>query len=325
MKKNSFVYKHYLAALTLLSFLSGCMGKRNFVQKMLFMQSAKREQDKQPNSVIDQISEQPIVTIWIHGTKGILKRFRRINQVARFFTTLDGLRPIEDLDESMHHRLIGEALIESDPKNCTRGHVYLFGWSGTLSFEAREQAAHDLRIELDRLIQKYQTSYNYTPKIRIITHSHGGNVALNLAAIKNDYGTNFVIEELILLACPVQDQTEPYTQDPLFKHIYSFYSNRDLFQIFDPQGAYPDQKDKAQSFLSRRRFKPHGNITQVKIKINQRALSHVEFMMNRFIRMIPYVMVEINSWDKTTRTMTDIEQILSIYTHNHKHRLRLKQ
>lgn len=326
MKKGSFLYKQWLALLAL-PFLSGCnLGKKNFIQKNLFTHHSMQAHNKlAPDSIDQSIEERPPVTIWIHGTKGFFHRFKRINPVARFFYTHDGLNSVEELDESMHHRIIGEMLIASDPAHCVRGHVYLFGWCGTLTFSAREKAAHELHIALDALIKEYQTLYGYTPKIRIITHSHGGNVALNLAAIKNEYSTDLSIDELILLACPVQDQTECFVGDPIFKRVYSLYSNRDLFQIMDPQGAYAEQRCKVTSFLSRRRFKPCPQLVQVKIKVNKRALSHVEFMLSRFIRMIPSIITEINSWDKETQDARNTEHILAVYTHNYKHPSRLEK
>jgi len=54
------------------------------------------------------------------------------------------------------------------------------------------------------------------PKVTLISHSHGGNVALNLAAIA-EKESPLSIERLILLACPVQQETAALVDAPMFK------------------------------------------------------------------------------------------------------------
>lgn len=94
---------------------------------------------------------------------------------------------------------------------------YTFGWSGLVSQHRRRKEAvrfyNMLSDEIAALEQK-----NISPKISIVSHSHGGNVALNLAGIHE------------LLACglehePVRESFE--TDDEyaavlaLYKHIIS--------------------------------------------------------------------------------------------------------
>jgi hypothetical protein len=317
----------------MMSFLSGCLHKKkNYLEKKLFVPQSKCAQKTvddcstacPPATVTNPAVEQPMITVWIHGTKETMRILKHIRPVTRFFYTPYNVNPIETLDCSMHHRLIGENLIEGDPFDFPRGHVYLFGWTGRLSFESRENAACELRQGLDELIKKYQTEYGYTPKIRLITHSHGGNVALNLAAIKDNFSTELSIEQLIMLACPVQDKTECLVKDPMFKHVYSLYSTKDFLQIADAQGAYLSQKHKTKTLLSRRRFDPAPNLVQVKIKINRRPISHIEFMLSRFVRLIPCIIKEINSWENDPCAAPDTELILAIYTHVYKHPHRLR-
>jgi len=67
-------------------------------------------------------------------------------------------------------------------KNQANQRFYTFGWSGLVSQGRRRKEAirfyNMLNHEYKKLVKE-----GYQPKIRIITHSHGGNVALNMAGI----------------------------------------------------------------------------------------------------------------------------------------------
>jgi hypothetical protein len=336
MKRSFFIRSRYFAAITLaMAFVSGCLPKRKcFIEKKLFIPQTKCANIPRSNDCIEVDQrvmpaaeteiKQPMVTVWVHGTKETMRILRKIKSIERFFYTHKGLFPLEALEYCMHHRVIGEVLLASDQEQFPRGHMYMFGWSGKMTFEAREQAARELHTELIDLLGCYEKNYGYRPKIRMITHSHGGNVALNLAVVKNEFKTSVDIEELILLACPVQDQTEPFVGDSIFKHVYSLYSNRDFFQVLDAQGGYETQRNKAKTYFSRRRFQEFDNLTQVKIKINRRPISHIEFILRRFLHMLPCVMTEIDSWPLSVRHACGTELVLALYTHNYKHPARLK-
>ena len=181
----------------------------------------------------------------------------------------------------------------------TPWHFYLFGWSGKLSYQEREDTARILYNEIKALIAEYKKQYGTTPALRLITHSHGGNVALNLAKIKEAGDTEFVIDELILLACPVQIKTAPLIKDKLFKKIYSLYSTRDLIQILDPQEVYNNLKEKRFPLFSQRRFPDQANLRQIIVKRKKRAISHVEFMLEKFLTTLPTILDEL---DNTTIT-----------------------
>jgi uncharacterized membrane protein YcfT len=58
--------------------------------------------------------------------------------------------------------------------------------------------------------------------ITVITHSHGGNVALNLAQFSDT--RDYDIETLILLAVPVQRLTQHFVDEVVFKNIFSTFS-----------------------------------------------------------------------------------------------------
>lgn len=144
----------------------------------------------------------------------------------------------------------------------TINHYYTFGWSGLLSQQARRKSAIDLT---QALTNEYKTlcAKGITPKIRIIAHSHGGNVMLNIAALKqastflqahpditpeNESLAAMVtllreqdlnldafphIDELVMFGTPIQDETSTYVHDPLFGTVYNFYSQEDVVQGAD--------------------------------------------------------------------------------------------
>lgn len=232
--------------------------------------------------------ERPCITIWVHGTK----LFTRLLHYFSFCPP--GLTLAKDLPKKYHHRTIADTLIKADENFCSHDTFYLFGWSGKLSFTARKRAAQELYDSLCTLITEYQEKYNQRPYIRIITHSHGGNVALNLASIVQE--SDFYIDELILLACPVQEKTKEYSNSPIFKKVISLFSTLDKIQILDPQGIYinyekNNEKEKTKKaklpLFSKRVFPCTPQLTQAQLKIHGRGLLHLEFLFPKFLRLLP--------------------------------------
>lgn len=250
----------------------------------------------------------PPVTIWIHGTKLFPQHF-----FPKFFFCKDGLNPVLDHDPSYHHRTIAETLSKEDPELFPLETFYLFGWSGSLSFSARKKAALDLKNSLKQVVEHYYAKYRKRPFVRIITHSHGGNVVLSMADFEP---YDFYVDELILLACPVQLKTKKCIQSSLFKHIISLYSTLDTFQILDPQGLYRNEIHAMQKMydeklnvplFSERYFELQDNLHQFNVRINNRGLFHIEFMLLTFVKALPAIIRSIhkeplNKDSKTTTT-----------------------
>jgi hypothetical protein len=253
--------------------------------------SAAAEQTYSPPSCAFPVP--PPITIWVHGTKGTSNRFP-FTPLKRFFGCKKGLHKALELDKTWHHHELAHVLSSADAAAYPLEHFYLFGWSGKLSFKRRAHAARELLIDLKKVVSAYKATWGVRPFIRIITHSHGGNVVLNMAKLVLPVGSDddLVIDELLLLACPVQDSTALYIQKPFFKKIYSLYSRADLLQILDPQGL----QSIAATLFSRRRFPVQDNLVQVKLKINGWALSHVDFMLSRFVRLLPTIVHELEQW-----------------------------
>lgn len=224
------------------------------------------------------------ITIFIHGSHNGSSRL-----LIKYVDINYKLRPVSQLDPRKYHTYL---MAKYFCKNiCEFNSFYAFGWSGRVSNLERYKAAQILYDELKQLSQKE----NLNPKITIITHSHGGNVALNLAKVVNEKNDNMLkIDKVILLACPVQEQTKYFIKSPVFEKIYHIYSSLDSFQVLDPQGLHKINKCKKVPFFSQRRFDDNEKLNQGKIKINNRALFHIEFILEDFLYVLPYIIIELN-------------------------------
>jgi PGAP1-like protein. len=290
----------------LILLLSGC-GKQIIIREKLYI---KKPAIAQPIVQKTSPKECEYITVWIHGTKLV-----PLQILHRIFHSPDGLVPASSFDKQYHLRSIADTLSATDNAQYSSEYMFLFGWSGALAFEERAKAAKELHTQLKPVIKSYEQKYGKRPKIRIITHSHGGNVALNLAKI-ND-ASDFDIDELILLACPVQESTAELIKNPKFKEVFVLYSSFDLMQIIDPQGLYSHDDDRP--LLSQRRFPMQSNITQVKMKLNGCALLHSDFIRVRFVAMLPEIIDKMREFHKqcacgTCLANEQTQQILSIYT-----------
>lgn len=268
------------------------------------------------------IAKQPIshtappINIWIHGT-----RFIRRPLFHTFFNSIPSLRLAKELAPDYYLRKIANILCTSNPNQFCIDTFYLFGWSGKLRAIVREEAATILFSELQRIITHYEQQYHTRPFIRIITHSHGGTVALNLAKVKEKEGASFIINELVLLACPVQESTRMYVEDEIFDHTISLYSSLDMVQILAPQVLYNVFRTKKGHVRSRmhwplfsyRRFQENPKLAQVKIKINGRALFHTEFTSRRFVSILPYIIQVMNTW-QAHQSIPHSTHLLCVYT-----------
>lgn len=242
----------------------------------------------------------PAITIWIHGT--------RLFPASAFLGILSarpGLNPVTEVDPRHYTFKTAHLLEKLYPEQFSVDSFYVFGWTGRLSYNERERAADILYQSIAKKINEYKKS-GITPYVRIVSHSHGGNISLNLAHVSQKYSHKFSVDELILLACPVQQFTSHLVGNPMFKRVYSLYSRLDIVQILDPQGLRTlfsrgfkkcKKHRKMKPFFSSRRFKPQKNMHQVKIKINGRALFHNSFIRAQFVQVLPIIVDEIRHWD----------------------------
>ena len=261
-------------------------------------------------------SESPPITVWIH-----VPRFIRRPLFYSFFNGTPSIRLAQDIDAYHYLYQIARTLSTVSPHLFPLPTFYIFGWSGKLSSSIRQEAARYLYAELQRIVTEYKHTYNKNPIIRLLTHSHGGTVALNLARVeKKETDIPLKIDELVLMACPVQKTTKKYIQDKLFKHTSALYSGLDMLQVLAPQVTYTFYRTKKGHLRSRfhwppfshKRFKNHPKLAQVKIKMNGRALFHTEFTSQKFISILPHVLHVMHNSHK--QVIEDDTQLLCVYT-----------
>lgn len=201
---------------------------------------------------------------------------------------------MQDLNKNNYIHNNFKALDKADPINFPIEHSYNFGWSGKLCSKERELAGRELYGEIKELIIKYKNN-NILPKVNIITCSHGGNVALNLANFKKD----FEIEKLILLGCPVQHKTKDLIKHKIFKKTYLLYSNNDWIQIGDPQGLF-NNNNKQVPFFSERLFEHAPNLKQVSVEFKDNYLPrhgqvwHIDFVKQKIHAFLPKILKELD-------------------------------
>lgn len=109
----------------------------------------------------------------------------------------------------------------------------LFGWSGKLDNEERRKEGHRLYQELVALRDRYVERYGVAPEIKLVAHSHGGNVCLWMHDAEEQERKNLEIATLTLLGTPIQTETAAGIASSLFRTIVSFYSEGDFIQTAD--------------------------------------------------------------------------------------------
>lgn len=307
----------YALLISLMLGLSGCLHLPPYrmARKKLFMHPPAK-----PIPVNTSASEHTI-TVWIHGT-----RLATAPLTTSYVYSHPGLHPMNTLKPCYHLRQLADALCQADPIQYPRDNFYIFGWSGKLNAAKRREAARNLYESLSNLITSYKVKFGVMPKIRLVTHSHGGNVALCLPEVKDSADTQFTIDQLILLACPVQEKTMHAVHKPLFNKIYALYSSLDMLQILAPQFFYRleyvrDKRNRSAvkvPLFSSRRFHPDPKLAQIKIKINGHAVFHTFFTTTLFASMLPRVISDIDAWQKEKQQYpledATTRRLLSIHT-----------
>ncbi|MCF7900206.1 hypothetical protein K9K77_01720 [Candidatus Babeliales bacterium] len=245
--------------------------------------------------------QKPIfVTVFVHGTdlipKTIIKPFERLVRHE------SGMFPLKEITEKYKYTKVLRNICRDNPDRFPKESAYLFCWSGKLSHKDRLAAAKDLNKSINDIIEMYK---NKKQKIifTIITHSHGGNVVLNLSNLKE--AKNYFIDHLILMAVPVQEKTKKCVSDPFFKQttIYAIYSMGDMVQILDLQGAKPQGRayrrifsepkngskllnlEKPIPLFSERKFKSK-KVNHIKVTSKKRPILHIEFLLPSFTKKI---------------------------------------
>jgi len=260
-----------------------------FSLNSLYSQDSTLENTNQTPLSID--SQNQPSTIFIHGT------LFGLSWLVRLFECPLGLTPAALL---ANRYVLGRIpyILHQASAQYPIDKSYLWGWHGELSFKARKSSAHKLYHKLQHI----------TGKKRIIGQSHGCNIALNLAKVAQLHkDNNFAIDQLVLLAGPVQEVNSHLVNSPVFKKIFSLYSSDDLIQILDPQGLYEEtQRTKSDPKLfSERIFKPAPNLVQAEITMSAGAVSHADFLSEKFLKHLPDI---IELLDQATQQQANYEK-----------------
>lgn len=177
---------------------------------------------------------------WTRGCLLNLRHNQKIvnSQVASQTMGLNGIDKIS-LDEYSNQRLPSVkskagayqyfGLYNTLNKNNPDYAYYTFGWLGGLDRKCRELAAKKLHQYIADLSKFYEHNCEFT----LICHSHGGNVALNLAQEEKANPQKIRIKNLLLFGTPIQPETAYYATDNLFGTVYNFYGAHDFIQIAD--------------------------------------------------------------------------------------------
>lgn len=224
------------------------------------------------------------ITVYVHGTRTAVG----LSLAGKWDKSLAwhelGLKHVSDIPKETLFVQDVALLTSKNPERFDQGCFYHFGWSGKLSFCAREKAGQDLYNELTKLLKKYKAEYGYCPKVRIMTFSHGGNVALNMVKSLPFLDDEHVHLELLLIANPVQKTTEHLIEHDEIDRAYVISSTKDVLQVADMY------RHGSRCYLPNRFFntqKP--NCIQVKVLINNRGLCHTD-LLRSFMYHLPYTM-----------------------------------
>lgn len=262
--------KNPLCFLLIVLVLSACT-QRKFYRRKEFLKKT---------FFAEPLVEGPL-TIFIHGTKTSL-----ISRLVHQSDYPQGLICAANSQTNSILTRIGYTLCKTDPLDFPLDRFYIYTWPGKLNFDCRLHAAECL----------YGVLRNHKGPLTIITHSHGCNVALNLAYWAQHYqDTSFTVDRLIVLAPPVQEVTKPYVHSPIFKQVYTFYSSADIMQVGDPQALYWESYAYTKPctnipLLSKRLFDPAPSIIQTRILLDWQSPGHLNFLLTRFIKKIPVLL-----------------------------------
>ena len=295
------LFMKFFPLIALIISLPSCVHRKQIDRQKLFIDTKKPIE-----KILAMDTVPPPISIWVHGTLILKKPAYHL-----IFEDKTSLVPILSLPEDHHFRQLTSTITNHDPEHFPLEEFYIFSWSGKLHEQERKSAAHTLYHEIIELCISYRQKYHCEPIIRIITHSHGGNVTLNMAKIKNTKDS-FCINELILLACPVQEVTKHLICTPMFKRVYSLYSSFDIIQILAPQfklgcttnpGTIKHKKQYRIPPFSSRLFPTYSHLTQTKIKVNDFPISHTHFSTKAFTAMLPIILQKLDSWH--TQSLAD--------------------
>ncbi|KKQ33354.1 MAG: hypothetical protein US49_C0001G0034 [candidate division TM6 bacterium GW2011_GWF2_37_49] len=212
MKKIVYVIVVFFCVGVLVYFLSSYFNKLNLIFQ---------EQASPPEELTNAQEKEVWLNIFVHGSFGTMLGMLSLSKVAKddvkgswyheiirdmrkdpkFFTEQTILKkgllkitPTLDPADLNNQRLAAypitkafdEIIKKTNPNQINN--YYVFGWTGLISQKRRRLEAVRFYNEICEEYKQYENK-GIKPKIRILTHSHGGNLCLNLAAV------NYIIQQ----------------------------------------------------------------------------------------------------------------------------------
>lgn len=255
----------------------------------------------------ENVHKNHTLTIFIHGS--ILKLPILYNAKKH---SPDGLAHFDEIHDKHGYKRVLRYLNEVDPQKFPKENLYMFAWCGSLKSRNREPQGTRLYNELMNVINNYKKKYNVTPKVRMITHSNGGSIALYTGKeAKRQNNKSYKVEELVMLACPVQYITYRLIPQRAFRKIFSIYSMSDWVQTMAPQSYHSNVNPAGCTkcltpLFSGRCFPTYPNLIQAKIRLNNRGISHSAFLRHKFMKKLPEIINILNKeWEKPYLPIND--------------------
>lgn len=165
---------------------------------------------------------------------------------------------------------------------------FTFGWSGVLSESIRYKNACQFYDELSAEYKKQCLIHPHKKiKICIISYSHGGTMALQLARVfEKERGHDpLSVDLLITLGTPIQKETDYLVTHPIFKRVYHIYSRGDKVQSLDFFSF--------KRFFSKRRFNDSSRfitpekVVQIELQLKPARRSYKEHEKKRYVNRSP--------------------------------------
>lgn len=234
-------------------------------------------------SLVSADSARPRLNVWVHGTTiraAVPVKLAKFHYSTKFMHS-------SELVANRGACPRAEVLAKSDPENFPLDSFYLFRWSGLLNHKERQTVSYDLyQALMDKIAEIYSQTGKY-PFVTVITHSHGGNIALNLAQINELMGGNLQIDRLILLACPVQQGTAKFVDSAIFGKVYAFYSTNDMIQVMALQRFLQPAARKFSKLNCGKK------VLHVKTSWKKYGLLHNDFKGLNFLAKLPGALQQI--------------------------------
>ncbi len=135
--------------------------------------SVKRTVAKHFNSIDADNETRPVVITFLHGTILFRRILDAVKSIRRLLVSIKILKPVVYELSWTERGSFFRNKLSAELDGCVDVFCERFCWSGGNSPRAREKAANELRDHVKRVYEKYPDRLHY-----IISHSHGGNIAV---------------------------------------------------------------------------------------------------------------------------------------------------